>query len=168
MREIEVKILNIDVSVFREKLAGLGAKRVFVGRLRTAVFDSSDGRLKKHGEFLRVRQEGELVHLCFKGKVVESKFKVREEVELVVSDWSSAVEFLSALGFVKVFEYEKHRESYVLGGAKVELDTYEGIPTYAEVEAPSESEVEKVVKLLGFSMAQTTNISASELLKPTP
>ena len=49
----------------------------------------------------------------------------------------------------------KKRISYVLGDIRFEIDTYEGIPTFLEIEAPSEEILEEMVLKLGFSMKDT-------------
>lgn len=166
MKEIEVKILEIDVADIQQKLKTLGTKKTFDGDMHTIVFDTTDGQLKKKGQFLRLRQEGNNVHFCFKGKKDSSKkFKVREEIELNVSSMEDMTIILSQLGLVKKLEYFKHREQYKLGKISFDIDTYKEIPTFLEIEAPTEKEVEKAVKLLGYSMKDTTNASASELFE---
>lgn len=165
MKEIEVKILNIDVSAVRKKLSSLNAKKTFEGMMKTLVFDFSDERFKKNDELLRLRYEGDGVKLCYKGAVKASRFKVREEKEIFVSDLERTRELLQSLGLKVVLEYEKHREEYALDNAKCVLDTYTSIPTYLEIEGNTEKIVEQLVLRLGFTMAQTTNVSASEVLK---
>jgi adenylate cyclase class 2 len=166
MKEIEVKILEIDVTAVRKKLKALGAKKTFDGNMRTTIFDTPNEQLKKKGLFLRLRQEGNNVHFCFKGKKESSKkFKVREEIELNVSSMKDMTIILSQLGFVKKYEYSKHREQYKLGKTSFDIDTYKKIPTFLEIEAPTEEEVERAVKLIGYSMKDTTNASASELFE---
>ncbi len=166
MKEIEIKILEIDVTSIRQKLKKLGAKKTFDGKMHTIVFDTPDEQLKKKGLFLRLRQEGNDVHLCFKGQKDSSKkFKVREEIELTVSSMKDMIIVLEKLGFVKKFEYAKHREQHKLAKTSFDIDTYDKIPTFLEIEAPTEKEVENAVKALGYSMKQTTNVSAGELFQ---
>lgn len=166
MKEIEVKILEINVAETRKKLSKLGAKKTFEGDMHTIVLDTPDEQLKKKGLFLRLRQEGNSVHFCFKGKKDPSKkFKVREEIELTVNSMKDMTSVLEKLGFVKKFEYAKHREQYKLGNISFDIDTYKEIPTFLEIEAPTEKEVEKAVEALGYSMKDTTNVSAAELFE---
>jgi len=165
MREVEVKILNIDVKKIREKLVSLGAKKSFEGDIPTIIFDSKEGRFQKEGLMLRLRKKGDKAILTFKGKVEKSEFKVREETEASVDSFEAAARLFSAAGYLKKFEYSKHREQYKLGNATFEIDTYKGIPAYVEIEAPDETQVKNAVELLGFTIKDTTNISASVLLK---
>lgn len=166
MKEIEVKILEIDVDEIRDKLKKLGAKKTFDGEMHTIVFDTPDEKLKKKGLFLRLRQEGNNVHFCFKGKKYPTKkFKVREEIELTVSSIKNMTSILEKLGFVKKFEYAKHREQYKWGKISFDIDTYRNIPTFLEIEAPTEKEVEKAVEALRYTIKDTTNASASELFE---
>lgn len=163
MKEIEIKILEIDQQGIRNKLLALGAEKTFEGEVHALVFDFPDQRLHNQGSFLRVRKIGDKTELCFKGKKEKSQFKVREEIETVTDAFGNTISIIENLGLKKIKESKKMRESYQLGKIRFELDTFENIPTLLEIEAPTETEVQKYVKKLGFNMSQTTNISGSEV-----
>ena len=165
MREIEVKILEINVEEIRKKLLDLGAEKVFEGEIQMTSYDFPDNRLEKKGEFIRLRKLGEKVELCHKGKKEDSHLKVREEIEITVNDFKDTVKILENIGLVKYYEGNKKRESYKLGKISFEIDFYPLIPPFLEIEAPSEEEVEKYVEKLGYTMKQTTNLSGYRLEK---
>jgi adenylate cyclase class 2 len=165
MREVEVRILEVDAPKMRRRLKQIGAKKVFEGKVRTNIFDFSNGLLKKKQQMLRLRTLGKQTILCYKGKNTSKKFKCKEEIEMVVDDFDTAVLLLQRLGFKKMLGYAKHRESYKIGKVAVEIDKYAQIPTLIEIEAPTGNEVIAAVKKLGYEMKGTTNLNFPEILK---
>ena len=163
MKEIEVKILDINVEDIRKKLLDLGAEKVFEGEVEMYRFDYPDDRLNKEDSFLRIRKMGEQVELCFKGKKEGTQFKMREEIEVTTSGLNDTLLIFEKLGLKKIFDGKKLRESYTLGDVRFELDTYPGVPTFVAVEAPTEEEVITHVEKLGYSMNQTTTLSGFEV-----
>jgi len=165
MKEIEVRILDVDVPEMRKRLKQIGAKKVFEGKVRTNIFDFSNGLLKRKQQMLRLRTLGKQTVLCYKGKNISKKFKRKEEIEVTVDDFGRAVLLLQRLGFRKIWGYAKRRESYNIGKATVEIDKYPKIPALIEIEAPTEKDVVAAVKKLGHEMKDTTNVNFSEILK---
>ncbi|PIN73452.1 class IV adenylate cyclase [Candidatus Woesearchaeota archaeon CG10_big_fil_rev_8_21_14_0_10_45_16] len=165
MQEIEVKILNINSEKVRKKLLELGAKKVFEGEVKASHFDFSDERIRNAGEDLRVRTVGNKVEFCFKGKNQSEVFKSKEEIEVITDSFQKTTAILDRLGLKEQEKFAKRRESYQLGKVKFEIDTYPELPTFLEIEAPTEDEVEKYVKALGYTLEQTTNLTAGELIK---
>jgi adenylate cyclase, class 2 len=156
MQEIEVKILDINLEEIRKKLLVLGAEKVFDGKIHAMAFDFPDMRLDKEDSFIRVRKVGEQIELCFKGKKEEkSKFKIREEIEVNVSAFKDTIEILEKIGLKKYNEGKKNRESYKLNNVRFEIDSWGNIPHFIEIEAKTEEEIEKNVKMLGYTMEQT-------------
>ncbi|MFC1801225.1 class IV adenylate cyclase [Nanoarchaeota archaeon] len=164
-REIEVKILEINPEEVRKKILGIGAEKVFDGELNTILFDFPDESLLKKDNHLRVRQVGDKVELCFKGKNESAQFKTKEEIEVNTSNFEDTVKIFEKLGFIRVYEGQRKRESYKLNQISFEIDTYPTMPTWLEVEAPTEEEVIESVQKLGFTMDQTTNLGARDLEK---
>jgi len=165
MNEIEVKILEINTAEIRQKLKKIGAKKIFEGEIHAKSFDYPDGRLKKEGIYLRVRKIGDKVELCCKEKMESDSFKKRNETDIEVGNFENMISLLEKLGLKQTFEYKKHRESHKLNNTRFEIDDYPGIPTYLEIEAQTEEEVEKAVKLLGYTMKQTTSDSMNKVIE---
>jgi adenylate cyclase, class 2 len=123
--EVEVKFYAPDLTAVRHRLLTLGAEqtkeRVYERNVR---FDNEYGGLLHKRRLLRLRQDG-TTRLTFKGdppQAVVSEAKVREELELTVSDFDTAVTLLQRLGFQPVQIYEKYRETFQLGPVEVVLD----------------------------------------------
>lgn len=165
MKEIEVKILEVNPAEVRKKLNALGAEKFFEGDVHIVLLDFPDKRLEKAGTMLRLRKAGDRIELCFKGKREPSVVKVREETEVLTTDFGNTLALLKSIGLHSIYEGRKHRECYRLGNVKFDMDTYKDVPTYLEVEAPTEKEVKEYVEKLGFTMAQTSALSAFELEK---
>ncbi len=165
MNEIEVKILEINKAEILQKLEKIGAKKIFEGEIDAKSFDYPDGRLKKEGRYLRVRKIGEKTELCCKEKMESDSFKKRKEIDIEVESFEDMIALLEKIGLKLTFEYKKHRESYKLGNTRFEIDNFPGIPVYLEIEAQTEEEVEKAVKLLGYTIKQTTSDSMNKLIE---
>jgi adenylate cyclase, class 2 len=156
MKEIEVKILDIDLEEVRKNLLDLGAEKVFDGEIHALAFDHPDMRLDQKDSFIRVRKVGETLELCFKGPNRGSVFKSREEIEVNTSNFADTIEILERSGLKKIHEGKKHRESYTIGKVRFEIDNWKKIPHFLEIEAPTAEEVKEYVEKLGFTMEQTT------------
>lgn len=148
------------------------------------IFDSTDGTLAKRGQLLRIRTETaepkskkapakgkkvdwkQRVMVTFKRPTgedevsadgrVTSKYKVREELELEVSDGGMLTKIFEALGMDGWFRYEKYRTTYKLGKAHgwakdllIELDETP-VGSFVELEGPGEA-IDRAAQELGFT-----------------
>lgn len=154
MRETEIKILEIDRDAVTAALAALGAVQTFDGTMHALYYDLPGSPLKGRGDAFRLRLEGEKTVLALKRHVEDGKAKVREELEVAVSDFDAMKTLLGGLGFTVWLEMKKHRTSYSLGGVHFDLDRYEGmhayIPEFLEIEGPDAETVFRHAELLGF------------------
>jgi adenylate cyclase class 2 len=168
-QEIEIKLRISDPKTFRRILKRLGAHPVGGGSGRVhewnVIFDTPEGGLAKHGQLLRIRTEtetkpkkgrpaaGPRALLTFKKPLVKGTFasgssqqthrhKVREEIEVEVSDATILAKVFEGLGMRGWFRYEKYRTTFRLPArlswAKellIELDETP-IGTFVELEGP--------------------------------
>lgn len=163
--EIEVKILEINPAYVISRLESIGAQKILEARLKIREYDYPDGSLGKDKSILRIRSEGNNVVLCYKQRIVKSDFKISDEHQVFVSDLEEAGVIFEKLGFKRIGDKEKDRISYLQGDIHYDIDKWPRIPAYMEVEAPSKLLVKQGVELLGFSMAQTTSMTGTEVLK---
>jgi len=174
--EIEVKLSIASVAAARKKITKLGAKLVRReaggkdGRVHelNILFDTPDGGFARHGQLLRVRIEspgdanpkgGTRAVLTYKGPgetAKESRFKIRDEREVVVADAEAMRGILEALGLRGWFRYEKYRTTFALPGSSrwaaglhVELDETP-IGVYVELEGPPAA-IDRAAQELGFT-----------------
>ncbi|MGA2810610.1 MAG: class IV adenylate cyclase [Candidatus Acidiferrum sp.] len=147
------------------------------------IFDHPEGTLAKRGQLLRIRTETaeppqkkgarknapltwkQRVLVTFKRPTGEDdtssagragRYKVREELELEVSDAGVLTRILESLGLDAWFRYEKYRTTYALGrsegwakGLLIELDETP-VGTFVELEGPTAA-IDRAAQELGFS-----------------
>jgi adenylate cyclase class 2 len=183
-RETEIKLKIEDVKAFRRILKKLGAKPISPGQARmheeNVIFDTPQGGLAKHGQLLRIRSETPesrgkskkprlkpRVVLTFKRPIVrpaagtsehasEGSHKVREELEMEVTDAATLTTIFEGLGMSGWFRYEKYRTTFRLPGSKswakgllIELDETP-IGTFVELEGPAPA-IDRAAAELGYS-----------------
>jgi adenylate cyclase class 2 len=155
--EIEAKMKVTDLSAVRERLSAAGAKVIGAFLERNTFFDTEDRSLLAADEGLRVRSSQDrgsgavACTMTHKGPRQHGQLKSREETEMTVGSEPDALEMLVCLGFKRVLSFEKRRESWSLGGCKVELDEVPHLGTFVEVEGPKEEAVLRVRERLGLA-----------------
>ena len=180
-RETEIKLRLPNPKSFLRALKKLGAKpaspRVHE---HNVIFDTPDGGLAKHGQLLRIRTEtpapagkkllrkpSPRVILTFKsppeelamgsvGSLADRRHKVREEIEVILTDSASLQKIFEGLGLKGWFRYEKYRTSYRLPArlawAQGLLIDYDETPigTFVELEGPPQA-IDQAARELGYS-----------------
>jgi adenylate cyclase class 2 len=123
--EIEVKFVVEDLAAVRQRLVSLGATldrpRTYERNIR---FDTPWDGLRTQGKLLRLRQDA-TARLTYKGMpetTYDSEARVREELEVEVSDFQMTLDLLQRVGFEPRQIYEKYRETFVYEGVEVVLD----------------------------------------------
>ncbi len=123
--EVEVKFYVPDLTAVHNRLLTLGAKiskpRVYERNVR---FDTADEALQQKWAILRLRQDT-AVRLTYKGMpqhAAQSEARVREELELEVSDLETMTLILERLGYFPAQVYEKYRKTFVWKDVEIVLD----------------------------------------------
>jgi len=122
--ETEVKFYVTDRKSLRSRILALGAEsagRIFEENIR---FEDASCSLIQKKALLRLRQDRK-ARLTFKSRPADqdNQFKIFEELETEVGDFSAMHSILEALGFHPEQKYEKWRETFVLGNTHLCLDT---------------------------------------------
>lgn len=164
MREIELKILDVDVPKLKRQLKKLGAKCLGKVLVHHKSFDFEDGRIKKKGDLLRLRAFGKKVQLTYKIHRSSYNFKIAEEIETETKDFIIMEKILKQLGLKCVRDFEKYRTSYHLPGVAIELDEYPIIPPFIEIEG-SQKTIRRTLKQLKINFKNTTTMSAGQVLR---
>ena len=144
--EIEAQFLDIDKNEVRTKLKEIGAKLVKPEVLmRRVVFD-----LGKH-EYARVRDEGGgKIVMTYKNVADDKSILGTKEVNVVIDDYENGILLLKSCGLKPKSKEESYREAWTLGEVEICIDTWPWIPTFVEVEGPSEESVWDTAKKLGL------------------
>ena len=154
MKEIEVKILEIDRQKIGQTLTSLGAKKILDSDIRTILFDFQDGKLMKAKDVLRLRKDDHGVELTYKKVHVTPAAKEAEEYSVGVSSIEEMQKILENLGLHETENMVKHRVSYKLFNARFDIDLYlepyNFIPEFMEIEAENTELIDYYAELLGF------------------
>jgi len=145
--EYEVRILEIDVKKVQEKLESLKATKEWDHLQRRYVYDFIP---KIDGKWIRLRTNGDKTTLTIKN-VVSSEIDGTQELEIEVDNFERAHLILKELGFEAKGYQENRRIQYLLNGVEIDIDSWPLIPTYMEIEGPSEEAVYHAVSVLGFT-----------------
>lgn len=162
MREIEIKILEIDVLAITSKLNVLGAKKTFEGEVISIYYDCN-GQLKDAKKTLRIRKKGTMCIISAKEKIASEDFKIFEELEVTTQDFEATCKIFELLGYEEISRFTKKRTSFALPKGVVEIDEYADIPPFLEVEATDEQSVKTIVEALGYSMQDTNTWSGRKV-----
>ncbi len=163
-KEIEVKILNIDRKKIRSKLKELGARVIHRAVILNEVYFDLPGKKHQFSSF-RLRSRGKRAFLTIKFKKLDDHFNIADEYETEVSGFALMKNMLQLAGFTIFRERQKIREEYVCGRVKVEIDEYPGMKPYLEIEATNKKNIETFLKRLGYSLSDTTNETATAVIK---
>ena len=148
--EIEVKFCDVKPESIRAKLKKLGASLVHKEILmKRETLDFPDNRLGKIGGWARVRDEGEKITLSYK-QLNDRTLHGTKEVSVDVSDFASASQVLQAVGLVVKSYQETKREKWFYNDCEVTIDTWPWVPTFVEIEGPTEEKVRKSTSDIGF------------------
>jgi adenylate cyclase class 2 len=148
-QELEVKFYLSRRQEMETKLATSGklsAPRVHELNLR---LDTPDLALLSSGKLLRLRQDTR-PRLTYKGfGSEEGGARLRQELEVTVSDFDTTLHLLDALGYQVILMYEKYRASYRLGMVEADLDETP-LGDFLELEGPDGASIRQEAARLGL------------------
>jgi predicted adenylyl cyclase CyaB len=167
MKEIEVKILEINRSKTVKALTDLGATKIFDDEISTLFLDFPDGSISKQKDVLRLRKTQGKVELTYKKVKFSQAAKEAEETSVEVSDIEAALEILGNLGLSVVEQTQKRRISYRLDSVRFDIDRYLGsysfIPEFMEIEGDLAS-IHRYAELLGYQTKDCLPWSTDEII----
>lgn len=138
MYEVELKV-EASLDQVRSRLTDLDA--IDRGRVeqRDTYYDAPHRSFSETDEALRLREirgsSPDRTELTYKGPLVETASKTREEVQTGVENGEAADRLFRRLGFDAAATVSKVRHRYELDGYTVTLDDVEGVGEFVEVEA---------------------------------
>lgn len=173
MNEIEVKIIDINIDIIKQKLESIQAVKVKMENQINNIFDFPDERLLSQKGYARIRVVEDLLnnktvnYMTTKKMISQEKYKVMEEKEVLISDGKTGEDIFISLGLVLKGSIKKYRESYKYKNTLIEIDindkSFCPFP-YIEIESPTGEELEEVVNLLGYTIQDTTSKTIYEIL----
>lgn len=150
--EYEVRVLEIDKEKVIKKLEELGAEFQWDRVQKRYVYDFIP---KIDGKWIRLRTNGKKSTLTIKN-LVSSKIDGTQELEIEVDNFERTHLILKELGYEAKGYQENRRCQYLLNGVEIDIDAWPLIPTYLEIEGPSEDVVYHVLEVLGFDKNDAT------------
>lgn len=174
MKELETRIIDIDVDKIREKLQSLGAEKVKEEYQTNNIYDFEDNRLLNAKGYARIRitddkvLNKEVVYMTTKKMLSQETFKVMEENETIVEDKYAAEKIFISLGLILKQSIKKYRESYKLNDSLIEIDINDKVFCpfpYLEIETTSEEKLGEILELIGYTMEDTTSKTIYEILE---
>lgn len=157
--EIEATFINIDKDQLRAQLKELGAKLLQPEILmRRTIFNIDDH------SFVRVRDEGNRITMSYK-RLDKLSLSGMKEICLDVNDYDDAINFVKVCGLNPKAVQETLREEWELDGVELDIDTWPWLPTFVEIEGPSEAAVKSVAEKLGLEIADALYGSVDEVYK---
>ncbi|EES50286.1 CYTH domain-containing protein [Clostridium botulinum] len=173
MQEIETRIMDIDIDNIRKLLIDNGAENIKKEDQINDIYDFEDGKLLSNKGYARIRTVTDNInnkvayYMTTKKMLSQERFKVMEENEVIVNDKKMAEGIFKSLGLKLKESNKKYRESYRIFDSLVEIDINEKkfcpFP-YLEIETTSEGNLDKVVKLLGYTLEDTTSQTIYDIL----
>ena len=173
MKELETRVMDIDVDDIRNKMKSLAAIKVKSEDQVNEIYDFEDGRLLADKGYARVRTTidrltgKETVFMTTKKMLSQDTFKVMEENEVIVDNKEMARRIFTSSGLKLQESISKYRESYKINDSLVEIDindkSFCPFP-YLEIETTSVEKLEEIVKLLGYTLEDTTSQTIYDIL----
>lgn len=164
-QELEVKFYLSDFRDLESRLLLLGA-RILQDRLHeiNLRFDTPAGDLSRSARVLRLRQDTE-ARVTYKGPSSDQDgVSSRQELEFVVSDFSTARAVFEAVGLQVILMYEKYRTTYLCGDVLVSLDETP-LGYFVELEGPDAHSIQSSAQLLGLNWEKRILHSYSALFE---
>ena len=143
--EIEATFYDINKDEIREKLKAIGAKLERPEALMRRVVYYTGPH-----SYARVRDENDKIVMTYKVYTDDTDIMGCKEVNLVVDSYEEANKFMEGCGLKAKANQESYRELWTIDGVEITIDTWPWIPTYIEVEGPTEESVWAVSEKLGY------------------
>lgn len=173
--EVEIK----DKKELEKKLPELGFSAGDIVSESDTYYTSEHHDFAKLDEALRIRSIENLTTkekaavITFKGKKIDKKSMARKELETTVSDVGICREILESIGFSPVPAVEKVRRHFQKGEITACVDSVKNLGDFLELEwivaeekerEAALRELEKILKMLGYAMKDTTRRSYLSML----
>ena len=167
--ETEAKFRLADPQAMRQRLLAAGGEPLGIALENNTFFDTPKGDLRRadcgvriHSvagptdEAVRIRTAettggGRRASMTYKGPRREGPLKVRAEHEITIDSPDAARAVLAGLGYQPTVSFEKRRESFALGPARVEIDELPELGWFMEIEADDEAAVQAAREKLALT-----------------
>lgn len=171
-REIEVKVLYVDLDEMEAKLVDLGGEKIGEEHQTNYLIDSAAHPIPAGLGYLRIRRikknGDETIQCTFKEKKSDEGVRAYDEHTVIIDDAREMRAIFALLGYGLVEEAKKHRISYAFKQCRIDLDRWdpESFPEpYMEIEGPNREAIDEVIVALSIAREQVSTKSIAELKK---
>lgn len=174
-KELEVKVLNIDLDQVEKSIISLGGTIYSRERQINTLIDSNEKPIKSYLDaYLRIRESKDLLTnqtsttLTLKKNLYNQNLRENIELNTGIENKEIMLNILEDLGFNKISEGFKERTSYILQGARIDLDIWDSTTypfPYMEIEVASEEELNNIISILKIPKENISTKSIIELRK---
>ncbi|HLR20886.1 MAG TPA: class IV adenylate cyclase [Tissierellaceae bacterium] len=172
-RELEVKVLGMDLDELEDKVKDLGGKLIAKELQENTLIDSKDKPIKSYLDgYLRVRETKDLldnkvnVNLTLKKNINLDGLRDNIELNAKVEDKEMMIKILDELGFNNIEIGHKERKSYRLKEARIDFDKWDERTypfPYLEIEVKDRKHLNEIITLLEIPQENISTKSIVEL-----
>lgn len=153
-KEIEVRFLEIDEQALKRKLLNLGAEDKGEDKITGDIFYHKDKKFDNgHRRFTRIRKTKKEKIFTYKHQFKDAA-EGTDEIEFVISDAEAMAKFLEVMGWQYSRRQQKKRHKFLYNSVFFDIDTWPNIPTYVELEGPSEKALREVAEKTGLDWSK--------------
>jgi adenylate cyclase class 2 len=175
VKELEVKVLNIDLNEIEKRIISLGGKMIAKELQVNTLIDSNNKPIKSYLDaYLRIRETKDILNdiesttLTLKKNIKNNNLRENIELNTEVSDKETMLQILKDLGFDNIEIGHKERTSYELKGARIDLDIWDKKTypyPYMEIEVENQDDLNYIIGLLEIPQENVSKKSIVELRK---
>ena len=158
-REIEIKLLDINVEEIRTFLKSKDASFDAKYNFKRVVFDTIP---TNPDAWIRLRSDSTTTTLTYKC-IHSDAMNGTEEIEVTVDSFGDTKELLEKAGLTSRNYQENTREQYFWNDCQITIDTWPQIAPYVEIESTSEELVADCLKRFEGLYGRTTTDSTDKL-----
>ncbi len=172
-KELEVKVLGVDVKSIEDKIIKLGGVLVADEQQVNTLIDSKKKPIKSYLDaYLRIRETKDLLNgeekteLTLKKNIRNKELRENEELNVVLEDKETMLDIFKNLEFNNITVAFKHRKSYRFMDAKIDIDTWDKATypePYIEIEVKKEEDLKAITNILGIDRDKISTLSIVEL-----
>ena len=161
VKELEVKVLNMDLNIVEEKIVKLGGKKLSEEFQINTLVDSYERPIKSYLDaYLRIRQtkdvlnNNESITLTLKKNIKNNDLRENIELNTEISDKDTMLQILKDLGFDKI------------EGARIDLDIWDEKTypyPYMEIEVENKEALDNIIRILEIPLENISKKSIVEL-----
>ena len=174
-RELEVKILGLNLDEMEKKVISLGGVLLGKEKQINTLIDSTQYPIKSRVDaYLRIRQTKDLENdksntvLTLKRNISKDGFRDNIELTTEIEDKKTMLEILKSLGYDKIEIGYKERTSYEFMNARLDFDRWDKgtypFP-YMEIEVKDMRHLNEITKALEIPQENISTKSIVELRK---